>query len=85
MLSYYGRLSSEVYDMDKPVGRSFGDIEFYADRLKSCKGPVLEPATGTGRILIPLLEKGFHVEGFDSSTDMLRICHENCKKKGPES
>lgn len=82
MLSYYGRLSSEVYDMDKPVGRSFGDIEFYADRLKSCKGPVLEPATGTGRILIPLLEKGFHVEGFDSSTDMLRICHENCKKRG---
>ncbi|WP_313152292.1 class I SAM-dependent methyltransferase [Lacrimispora sp.] len=82
MLSYYGRLSSEVYDMDKPVGHSFGDIEFYSDRLKSCKGPILEPATGTGRILIPLLEKGFHVEGFDSSKDMLRICHDNCKKRG---
>ncbi|GLC82226.1 class I SAM-dependent methyltransferase [Lacrimispora brassicae] len=82
MLSYYGRLSSEVYDMDKPVGHSFGDIEFYADRLKSCKGQILEPATGTGRILIPLLEKGFHVEGFDSSKDMLRICHDNCKRRG---
>lgn len=82
MLSYYGRLSSEVYNMDKPVGHSFGDIEFYAERLKSCKGPVLEPAAGTGRMLIPLLEKGFHVEGFDSSKDMLGICHENCKKRG---
>lgn len=82
MLNYYGRLSSEVYDIDKPVGHSFGDIEFYTDRLKSCKGPVLEPATGTGRMLIPLLEKGFHVEGFDSSKDMLGICHENCKKRG---
>ena len=82
MLNYYGRLSSEVYDMDKPVGHSFGDIEFYTDRLKSCNGPILEPATGTGRMLIPLLEKGFHVEGFDSSKDMLGICHENCKKRG---
>lgn len=82
MLNYYGRLSSEVYDLDKPVGHSFGDIEFYSDRLKSCKGPILEPATGTGRALIPLLEKGFQVEGFDSSKDMLRICHDNCRRRG---
>jgi len=82
MLSYYGRLSSEVYDLDKPVGRSFGDIEFYEERLKSCEGPILEPATGTGRILIPLLEKGFDIEGFDSSQDMLRICRQNSQKRG---
>lgn len=54
MLSYYGRLSSEVYDMDKPIGHSFGDVEFYMSRLESCGGRILEPATGTGRILIPL-------------------------------
>lgn len=82
MLSYYGRLSSEVYDMDKPVGHSFGDVEFYIDRLESCKGPILEPATGTGRILIPLLEKGLKVDGFDSSEEMLNICRINCKKRG---
>ena len=82
MLNYYGRLSSEVYDLDKPVGRSFGDIEFYEERLKSCEGPILEPATGTGRILIPLLEKGFDIEGFDSSQDMLRICRQNSQKRG---
>ncbi|HHY28271.1 MAG TPA: class I SAM-dependent methyltransferase [Desulfitobacterium dehalogenans] len=81
MLSYYGRLSSEVYDMDKPIGHSFGDVEFYANRLKSCEGPILEPATGTGRILIPLLEKGLKVTGFDSSKDMLNICHNNCRKR----
>lgn len=33
MLSYYGRLSSEVYDMDKPIGHSFGDVEFYLSSL----------------------------------------------------
>lgn len=82
MLSYYGRLSSEVYDMDKPVGHSFGDIEFYRNRLENCKGPILEPATGTGRMLIPLLEKGFNVDGFDSSKEMLNICENNCRKRG---
>ena len=81
MLSYYGRLSSEVYDMDKPIGHSFGDVEFYRDRLKTCNGPVLEPATGTGRILIPLLEQGIQVAGFDSSKEMLNLCHHNCKKR----
>lgn len=81
MLNYYGRLSSEVYDIDKPIGYSFGDVEFYMDRLESCKGTILEPATGTGRILIPLLEKGLNVDGFDSSKDMLKICENNCRKR----
>ncbi|MDF2845037.1 MAG: methylase involved in ubiquinone/menaquinone biosynthesis [Herbinix sp.] len=79
MLSYYGRLSSEVYDMDKPIGHSFGDIEFYKERLKSCEGRILEPATGTGRMLIPLLENGFEVDGFDCSKEMLNICENNCR------
>ncbi len=82
MLSYYGSLSSEVYDMDKPIGHSFGDVEFYINRLETCKGHILEPATGTGRILIPLLEKGLKVDGFDSSKEMLSICESNCKKRG---
>lgn len=82
MLSYYSRLSAEVYDMDKPVGHSFGDIEFYKERLKEVKGPVLEPAAGTGRFLIPLLESGIKIEGFDVSPDMLEICRGHCEKRG---
>ena len=82
MLSFYSRLSSEVYDLDKPVGHSFGDIEFYMERLADCSGRILEPATGTGRLLIPLLEKGLQVDGFDVSTDMLTICRENCEARG---
>lgn len=82
MMSYYGRLSSEVYDMDKHIGHSFGDVEFYMNRLESCKGPILEPGTGTGRILIPLLEKGLNIDGFDISNDMLNICKTNCKARG---
>ena len=82
MLSYYSNLSSEVYDLDKYVGLSFGDVEFYGDRLASCKGKILEPGVGTGRILIPLLEKGLKVDGFDLSDEMLKICRYNCSKRG---
>lgn len=82
MLAYYNRLSSEVYDIDKYIGLSFGDVEFYRERLASCKGNILEPGVGTGRILIPLLEKGFEVDGFDISEDMLEICRNNCESRG---
>ncbi|ATO51817.1 class I SAM-dependent methyltransferase [Brevibacillus laterosporus] len=82
MLGFYNHLSSEVYDLDKPIGRSFGDVEFYKERLLSNKGKILEPAVGTGRILIPLLESGLHVDGYDSSPEMLRICQNHCQKRG---
>lgn len=82
MASFYHKLSAEVYDLDKPIGHSFGDVEFYLNKLQDCKGTILEPATGTGRILIPLLENGLSVEGFDSSSEMLQLCKKNCKKRG---
>ncbi|MFD2212023.1 class I SAM-dependent methyltransferase [Virgibacillus halophilus] len=82
MLGYYNKLSSEVYDIDKYIGLSFGDVEFYSSRLASCGGNVLEPGTGTGRVLIPLLEKGLKVDGFDISEEMLKICRNNCENRG---
>ncbi|KGX87326.1 class I SAM-dependent methyltransferase [Pontibacillus litoralis] len=82
MLGYYSNLSSQVYDIDKYIGLSFGDVEFYSDRLASCEGKVLEPGVGTGRILIPLLEKGLKVDGFDVSDEMLKICRNNCENRG---
>lgn len=82
MFSFYSTLSTEVYDLDKPIGHSFGDIEFYTTRLKNCKGPILEPAVGTGRVLIPLLNKGFNVDGTDCSPQMLSVCRSHCEERG---
>lgn len=82
MFSYYSKLSSEVYNIDNYIGLSFGDVEFYIDRLAACHGKILEPCVGTGRILIPLLEQGLHVEGFDASEEMLQICRQHCDHKG---
>jgi SAM-dependent methyltransferase len=81
MKNRYGRLGALVYDLDKPIGRSFGDIEFYKERLAGCRGPILEPAVGNGRVLIPLLENGFDVEGFDPSEEMLERCRSNCAQR----
>jgi SAM-dependent methyltransferase len=78
----YGRLAAEIYDLDKPIGHSFGDVEYYRRHLAGITGRILEPATGTGRILIPLLEAGLEVEGLDNSPDMLAVCRGHCQDRG---
>jgi SAM-dependent methyltransferase len=80
-LGSYGKLATEVYDIDKPIGRSFRDVEFYLERLNSCVGRILEPAVGTGRVLIPLLGAGLTVEGVDSSPEMLAVCRARCAER----
>ncbi len=77
----YGSLASWVYHVDKPIGRSFGDIEFYLSRLKGIGGPILEPAVGNGRFLIPLLEAGHVVHGFDASPHMLEVCKKEVSRR----
>ena len=77
----YGALATEVYDLDKPIGHSLGDVEYYTCLLAQVSGPILEPATGTGRILIPLLEAGHEVDGLDSSAEMLAVCRQHCRDR----
>ncbi len=81
MNNRYARLASWVYNLDKPVGRSFGDVEYYRQRLEPCRGPVLEPAVGNGRVFVPLLEAGFAMEGFDASDEMLAYCRDECRRR----
>jgi SAM-dependent methyltransferase len=81
MENRYGKLASWVYNLDKPVGRSFGDLEYYRQRLGQCDGPILEPAVGNGRVFVPLLEAGFPIEGFDASEEMLVYCRGECRKR----
>src|SRR5262245_2847605 len=77
----YGSLCAEIYNLDKPPG-SLGDVPHYLKRLTDVGGRVLEPAVGTGRMLVPLLEAGLDVEGFDHSSAMLEICRSNCAARG---
>lgn len=77
----YGSLCAEIYDLDKPPG-SLSDIAYYQSRLKDLQGPILEAAVGTGRLLIPLLEAGLPMEGFDHSAHMLAVCEGHLRSRG---
>jgi SAM-dependent methyltransferase len=78
----YGTLATEVYELDKPVGHPFADVEYYTTLLADVSGSILEPAAGTGRILIPLLEAGHQIDGLDSSPQMLACCRRHCRDRG---
>lgn len=78
MQKEYGPLSSYFYQLSKPVGFSIdGDIDYYINALEGVSGRILEAGVGTGRMLIPLIKKGFLVDGIDSSPDMLAQCRAN--------
>ncbi|MFF2484580.1 class I SAM-dependent methyltransferase [Paenibacillus sp. NPDC058071] len=80
--SYYGELCTEIYDLTKKIGQSFGgDLEYYRDRLKPCKGRILEAMVGSGRVIIPLLESGLIVDGLDYSPEMLASCRQRCEER----
>lgn len=77
----YGSIAAEIYDIDKPLG-SMPDTAFHLDTLRDVEGPILEPACGTGRTLLPLLQAGHEAAGFDTSDDMLDRCQARCCAAG---
>lgn len=77
----YGSIAAEIYDLDKPFG-ALPDTRFHLERFKGFEGPILEPACGSGRTLIPLLEAGCEVAGFDPSPEMLDQCRVRCATRG---
>lgn len=59
----------DAYDLvlkDIPYGR-----DFYMALAREAKGPVLDIACGTGRILLPCLQAGIDIEGIDLFEPML--------------
>ncbi|WP_261806940.1 class I SAM-dependent methyltransferase [Lapidilactobacillus luobeiensis] len=83
MFKEYGPLSTQVYQITKPIGRSLnGDLDYYAQQLAKQPGRILEAGVGTGRMLIPLLQKGLQVDGLDLSAEMLAQCRENLAANG---
>ena len=79
-MSSYKKLCTEFYDLDKPEAPEDA-LTFYLRLADRTNGPILEPMCGSGRFLIPLLERGFDIEGVDASSHMLRACRASCEKK----
>jgi SAM-dependent methyltransferase len=77
----YGALAAEIYDIDKPFG-ALPDTKFHLERFSGFGRPILEPACGTGRTLVPFLEAGHDITGFDQSPEMLERCRARCAERG---
>lgn len=69
VLENYQDLCTQYYDLDNTL--PIDEWEFYKVYADNAQGIILEPMCGTGRLLIPLVQAGFDVEGFDASAHML--------------
>lgn len=67
--NYYGSLCAEMYEIlhkEAPQDELSFYLSYAEKRMK-----ILEPLCGSGRFLIPFLERGYDIIGIDKSTDML--------------
>ena len=62
------------------VGEGFNDVPLYDEYARKVRGEILELACGTGRVLIPLAEKGFKITGLDISEEMLKVAKKKIAK-----
>lgn len=76
----YQQLCSEFYDLHRPKAGP-KEVNFYAQLFKTMQGPILEAMCGSGRILIPLLQEGYEIEGVDNALQMLTNCQKRCASK----
>jgi len=78
----YKKLHAEWYELVSGGKDHSKEIDFLAKSIEASSEPILELGSGTGRILIPLLERGFDISGIDTSEDMTDRCRAICKEKG---
>src|SRR5262245_39724006 len=62
-------------------GLDYG-IDFYVALARQAKGPVLEIACGTGRILVPVLQAGADADGLDLFQPMLDVARRKADALG---
>ncbi len=67
--NYYGSLCTEMYELLHATPPD-DELAFYLSYAAQGQ-KILEPLCGSGRFLVPFLERGFDICGFDSSREML--------------
>ena len=77
--NYYGSLCTEMYEILHEQAPQ-DELNFYLSYAEKGK-KILEPLCGSGRFLVPFLERGFDIIGMDLSKEML----EKLKQKAPNA
>lgn len=68
--SIYDAPMNQVYHLNTASNE---EINFYVDELLNAGDSVLELCCGNGRLTLPLLKRGFLLDGIDISQDMLAL------------
>jgi SAM-dependent methyltransferase len=74
---------AELYD-HVPYYRQRADIAFYVRETRATVGSVLELASGTGRVLLPIARAGNRVVGVERSEQMIERCREKLAEEPEE-
>ena len=67
--NYYGSLCTEMYEILQEQAPQ-NELDFYLSYAEKGK-KILEPLCGSGRFLVPFLERGFDISGMDLSGELL--------------
>ncbi|MEN3942754.1 class I SAM-dependent methyltransferase [Prosthecobacter sp. SYSU 5D2] len=71
-----------IFDADTPREATFLETVWTIFGEKSRTRRVLEPACGSGRLVIEMARRGWKVDGFDGNEHMLAFARERLKKEG---
>jgi SAM-dependent methyltransferase len=66
----YHSLEAELHDAFWDAEDEGSELALMTDFLKKHPGPALEIGSGSGRLMFPLLQQGFDLEGLELSADM---------------
>jgi len=69
---YSDNILADFYHKTTPENGFYNDLEFFKNNLAK-KENIVELASGTGRILKPLIDDGFNVMGVESEIEMIEI------------
>ena len=67
------QITAKYYDGAYSAKPDLVDLPFYLELAERSRGPILEIACGTGRVLLPIARKGIEIHGVDNSQPMLQI------------
>ncbi|MES2661264.1 MAG: class I SAM-dependent methyltransferase [Verrucomicrobiota bacterium] len=80
----YLSLEAELHDAFWEAEDDGSEVRLMADFLKTHPGTALEIGSGSGRLMFPLLEMGFSVEGLELSRDMVELGKIRARELGIE-
>ena len=81
MVNYYA--TPELYDLIYAPFRA--DVGYVVELARAARGPVLEVACGSGRLLLPMLEAGVDADGLDATPEMIHAARTRAAAKGLRS